>query len=415
MPYTIFSHVSDSEGSLSLLREAGFEVEATANGWKATGTFKEGLLRKRKSLVITFDRDWCTPPNWTEQLDGMQGYFSRFPIPDEMRGKVMGLIGSFRFSLGTISEPEIEDGSDPRLEVLHALAAQVDGVLFTPGALLDPNFQLLIDAEGTSDPEAQFPEFPTDPVTTSAEMSEHEGLQDEDEERDPPGSERVARRALALTAVAARGLMDMNLAQGLSPAYSHEHLRAWVEGAEIDGELEPEEKRVIETAPRALDHQDALNAVWRLEGLVVLAWALGLCELPAYDAVVDTDQLLATLGFPNEPDRARALLETPVLKSPNALKAYQEQAFALHWRLVDFRVNPQAMDFAKMKEECWFGPLDLSWATLAENDLAIQGEAISRANADAVGTVASIANERHRAANWLIGYASVYSETDVNT
>ena len=89
MPYTVFSHRSDPEGALQLLKEAGFEVEGTPEKWEASRTFGEGSTPTATSLVVTYDREWLSPPNWPEQLNGMKGYFSQFPIPPDREGEVM--------------------------------------------------------------------------------------------------------------------------------------------------------------------------------------------------------------------------------------------------------------------------------------------------------------------------------------
>ena len=87
----------------------------------------------------------------------------------------------------------------------------------------------------------------------------------------------------------------------------------------------------------------------------------------------------------------------------------------MHWRLTDWRIKPQPMDFAKMAREAWFGPLDVSGVRLIDDDLAIGNAPIARADANAVHGAMSAALERHLAANWLGGGSEVYSETDAST
>lgn len=410
MPLTIFSSSVDPSAALPVLQSNGFEIVEMETGWEATKSFRTGMFKK-VNLKASFDREWCSPPNWPVQISGMQNYFDRFPIPDAMGEQVRSLIGSFQTSIALMDEPEYSD-DDPRFEVIHEITAAVDGVLFTPGSLLDAAFNTLIDAEGNTDLEARFPQIPVTEGTAEGQDS----IADEGEEEPvPPSASRVAQRALCLTAVSARGLLEMNLLQGNEPAYSHSDVLAWLNGLDIEDELEPQERAFLRTNPREASEPDTLDAVWRLEGLGVLAWALGLKPMAPYDQVVDTDSLLDTLGFQPDPGRAEGLLKNPVLKSPNALAKFQEQMFAFHWRLVDFRVNGKEVNYRKMQEECWFGPLDLSWAEFAGDDLAIQGLPITQVDPDVAGMVSSIAMERHLAANWLMGESEVYSETDVST
>jgi len=59
------------------------------------------------------------------------------------------------------------------------------------------------------------------------------------------------------------------------------------------------------------------------------------------------------------------------------------------------------MDFRTFARESWFGPLDISLARLAEDDLAIGPTPIAKAPEEEFHKALSIANERHRAINWL--------------
>lgn len=73
------------------------------------------------------------------------------------------------------------------------------------------------------------------------------------------------------------------------------------------------------------------------------------------------------------------------------------------------------MDFVAFARTAWFGPLNIEGIALAESDLSVGGVPIARAAADAIRTASSIAIERHKAFNWLLGYDEIYSEVDTST
>ena len=99
--------------------------------------------------------------------------------------------------------------------------------------------------------------------------------------------------------------------------------------AYLDGELTADERAKV-------------DATWRLEGLGVLAWALGRFELPPYDQLVVPKDLIHSLGFPDvEP--ARELVASPSLRPPAELEALRKQTLGLHWRLRNYTLRPQAM------------------------------------------------------------------------
>src|SRR5688572_14383331 len=100
-PITLFSHKIDPAGVLQLLRRLapGLRVEGPEDDWNTlTITGPRRLLRKPWTLSFGHDRDYYAGADWATQVNGMQGYFARFP-ENENTGRIMLLIQSFRFAL----------------------------------------------------------------------------------------------------------------------------------------------------------------------------------------------------------------------------------------------------------------------------------------------------------------------------
>jgi hypothetical protein len=146
---------------------------------------------------------------------------------------------------------------------------------------------------------------------------------------------------------------------------------------------------------------------------VVLAWALNCFDLPKYDEMIDPQAVVNSLSFLN--NEAKKLLTSPNLRTSDEFAQYAARMFALHWRLREFHLNSNKMDFQNFAKEAWFGPLDIEGLRLIDNDLAIGQYEISQAPDEDFWKCMSIANERHQAANWLIGYEEIYSEVDTGT
>lgn len=231
----------------------------------------------------------------------------------------------------------------------------------------------------------------------------------DDEEIPPPTAERVAARALVLAAVVARGHLEhMPPGQG-----DLQRLIDWMDAHELWDEAEAPEQRLLRTPRGKLDQQTTINSTWRSEGLVVLAWALGLIELPAHDEPVDPQLVTEAVGlFERE---LPAGIRAPKLRSPDELSWQHGRCLGLHWRLRDFSLRPVAMDFEAFAAECWFGSFDIAGIGLIDKDLSVRGSAISNADPQAVGMTNSVAMERHQACNWLAGYDRVYSRVDTST
>jgi hypothetical protein len=236
---------------------------------------------------------------------------------------------------------------------------------------------------------------------------------EEPEGADPPSAGRVARRALALTAVTARAILERDT-ENPEAAGTYQDLLAWVGGLGIDDEFEPEEWEVLQRPPGRLDQRAQIDSTWRLEGLVVLAWALGKFEIPPHDQLVEVNPLWRSLGL-LDAEAAGALLAGPALRSREEIGALRNRLFALHWRLRNFHVSPGVMDFAEYARTCWFGPLDVTGLPLVEGDLGLRGERIDRAAGEVFSSAHSAAQERHQAVNWLWEGPRRYSRASVAT
>lgn len=422
-PITLFSRIADPALVARRLRELApqVEIDGPDDGWQnAVVSFGQG--RTRRTLTFTHDPEYYSEPNWTVQMNGMRGYFSRFPDTDR-KDMVMMLTTSLQFSLGTLFEPDFDPQGDPRLDVLFAIAETLDGVLFTPSSLRDAAGRILFSASGEDeeDPEAEWPrvlaEVSTSDPMGAAMHEQSRPVQDDDEESEdaePPTALGVARRTLALAALTVRAVLEQDVANQNPVEETYRDLLRWIEDAGFGDEIEPEEWEVIQRPPGKLEMQQQINATWRLEGLVVLAWSLGRFEIPAHDELVNMNSLWRSLDV-LDVDAARMLLAEPPLRSRDELRIQRNRLFAVHWRLRNYHLDGEILDFAAFARTCWFGPLDLAGLPLVDGDLAIGGQRLDRAVPDDLGTAQSIAQERHQAANWLWEGPQRYSDASVAT
>jgi hypothetical protein len=210
------------------------------------------------------------------------------------------------------------------------------------------------------------------------------------------------------------GLIEHDREKINQPDELRKQMLKWIEETGVSNEVEPEEWKALQRPVGSLDSQAAINAVWRLEGLGVVLWALGRYELPPYDQLVTPRDLFeaAHLG---DAGAARDLVCAAKLRSPEELATFQKHALMVHWRLRDYSLRPTAMDFVAFSKKSWIGEFDLSGFHIVNNDMALDGKAIAEADDDVLGSCQSSAMERHKAINWLFGYSKVYSETDTST
>lgn len=419
-PINIFARSDDPAGVARLLRERAQHVEFDGpdDDWRhATAGF--GSEGNRIMLFLNRDPDYSSEPNWSTQMSGMRGDFAQFPETERKR-LVLGLTTTFRTSLATRFEPDFDPDGDPRLEVLFAVAEYLDAVLFTPSALRDAWGRILFSAGGEDDedPDAVWPrvvgEVPvSEPLGAAMHERSRPAAPDDDQDLAAPGPTRVARRALALAAVTARAIVDQDSERATS-ADSLQELINWATELGIDDEFEPDEAEVLQRPLGRLDPTQQINSSWRLEGLAVLAWALGRCEIPPHDQLIDPNALWRSLGL-LDVQAASRLLEVPTVRPRHELATLRNRLFVLHWRLRNYQIRPGVMDFAEFAQTCWFGPLDLSGVDLVDGDLGVGGERIDRAGPDQLARAQSAARERQHAINWLWEGPDDYSEASEAT
>lgn len=419
-PINIFSHTIDPSGVAKLMKKLAPDsaIAGPASDWSEIRavTKKGGMFRREKALILGHNAEYYDGDDWSRQVLGMQGYFSEFPdVPNKV--EIFKLIRSFRFSLSVPVDDLDIDSDDDRLELLFEVCRHLDGVMFTPSSLRDSRGRILIDSTGYVDPAAVLPKLPpTDDDPDAVDLLDGE---DEDEDPEPPTPVRVAQRTLVLTAVAARATLELDhLQDALSKEEGEEHrqrLLSWVAELGIDDEFEPQEWKVLQRPIGSLEEQDFINAMWRVEGLAVLAWSLQIHPVPAYDELVIPMELYDAIGM-FDADAGRKLLNEPQLRSAEEITGMLEHLLALHWRVRDLSIRAEPMDFVAFSKDCWFGSFDLSGFRIIDDDLAVGDSAIADADPDEVSKLGSIAIERHQAINWLRGYAStLYSAVTTDT
>jgi len=211
-----------------------------------------------------------------------------------------------------------------------------------------------------------------------------------------------------------------NVAYGLSVSgmgrpQRREAAMRWVEAVGLRDELEPEEAALLDRPSGRLPRGTWPDAVWRVEGLGVLLWALGRRDLPPSDELVDVVTACQAAGIASRPG-AGALLDRPRLRPPAELEAFARRAFACHWRLVEVRLRGEPLDLRAAGREAWFGPLDASGLPLdGDGELVLRGRPVTELAPDELLRCGRTAAERDQAARWLLGAHARYGAVDLGT
>lgn len=246
----------------------------------------------------------------------------------------------------------------------------------------------------------------TDETHAAAEREELGGTENE-AELHPPTQEHIRARLLLMVGLAERGFMEIEPTD--EPDKPRQALVQELRDAAAWDTAEPWERQALECPVGTLDEKLQWKLPWQTEGAIVLAWSLQIAELPAYDQQVQEDDLLAAR------DRLMAGGMLPGVRTKSEIDQLAFQMLAIHWRLRQFYLERQAMDFAEYAPRAWCGPMDLSLARLIGGDLAVGGVPLAAASEESWLSAIGIMEERRKAVHWLLGHNPVYSENDTGT
>lgn len=228
-----------------------------------------------------------------------------------------------------------------------------------------------------------------------------------------PGAQRVARRALVLAAVACRSFSDHD-PNNPEAIDLWERLKFWVDAQQLGEEIEPSEHALVFAPLGSLTSQARISGTWRVEGLAILSWALGLQPFPPHDSKVDPYVVTDNVALLNE--EAADIVKSAHLRPTNELQACRELLYAVHCRLRQVMRERMPHDIRHWIESEWIKALGASAVLHQSGDLAIGGKPVFELERDAIATCESTICERHRAIIWLVGEGGpVYSQVTVDT
>lgn len=175
-------------------------------------------------------------------------------------------------------------------------------------------------------------------------------------------------------------------------------------------EMEEEERNFMEATSAEVTQQKQIEASWRAESSVCLLWALGyVADLPPYDQQADPE---LTNQMPRE--SATVLIRKALLRPYEMIEKQRGLAELWHWRSRTRQLQesqqrfslPNGMTIEKVIERASArAAADGLIPTPIGNDFPAFGKAYRDLSLQEYLQATSVAVERHRALNWLCGYA----------
>lgn len=259
------------------------------------------------------------------------------------------------------------------------------------------------------------------------------------DERDPPVASEVMSRAIILMYLfrkaAATPPADMlrewmgkwsepdceKFIADFKQQYSSDEKK--IRDAGLWNSMDESEREFMQLGPLETTMQHQIDAAWSIEAIACLQWALGrLDRLPVWDQQVDPKSVWIRDG-----ETIRALLQTVSLRPQKEIEAMRDIAEAWHWRcrtymLLNSGQTPRVLDNGVTMDqviEMYASHLveNGAFEAIAGNDFPVFGKAFHDLSEEEFLNVRSISQERHKALNWLCGYApeNRWAETPTHT
>ena len=248
-------------------------------------------------------------------------------------------------------------------------------------------------------------------------MADPEVPDDEEElSLPPPDALTVARRALILSAVVCRSHLETAKDKEYRQQTA-EYIHEWFDELDLWPHVEANEETIIRAEFGHLSRQLRSEGTWYVEGLAILAWALGRMEFPPHEDKVDPIVVTDALDFLS-PDSGE-FLASAALRPRKQLDAAREWFYDIHCTLRGFLHRNNGGSLPDWMPEqlsiLGFDPNSSQSVVMIGNDLAFRSKPYTEAGLKALQEWESIINERHRAVIYLEGTDEPYTEISVDT
>ncbi|HEX7653849.1 MAG TPA: DUF4272 domain-containing protein, partial [Verrucomicrobiae bacterium] len=158
-------------------------------------------------------------------------------------------------------------------------------------------------------------------------------------------TQRIVKRIFCLSACACRANLEGGAGHPDAQAV-HKQIRPWLKAVNAEADLEPWEAKLLDKPLGKLEPAEHVKSSWCGEGVVLLAWALQLFPLPPHDKTTSGQEIARRMHF-LQPD-ALKLVAMANLRSQAELKEMKSKVLTIHWRLREFNLRSQPINFPEV-------------------------------------------------------------------
>lgn len=230
----------------------------------------------------------------------------------------------------------------------------------------------------------------------------------------PPELDEIVRRAQCVLGVLVRAQIEEQLISAPTSARDWtrtlERLETWLVNERLDPLLTGEELALMRAKWGEWAPEDISAAVWRIEGLAVLLWSASRIErLPPFFEVAPSDDVLGSMPFLRAMGdvlagaRLRSLEDIDRLRRTSGVWRWRAKTELLHRG----GVRPATGEaFEVLVRRAAENAAKAGLLAMCDGDFDVGGRPYQSLDDAELRTLAAVALERGRAAQWLAGRAA---------
>ncbi len=236
-----------------------------------------------------------------------------------------------------------------------------------------------------------------------------------------PPSE-TGRRLVVLATLCRRAYLEsVSTASELDedPETERFDLLTWLEEQGLGSDLTADERRLLDTPVGALSLDETRAATWNAEALVALGWAAGLLEaIPDPVAPADPNPILVATPAPW--DEAVGWTASIRLRPEETVAFERERAEVWLWRaeIEAERRSLRGRALTSLEDDLRDVVRESVEAGLLPSadgrDFAVAGRPFRALDEDAIDVIATVANVRLHALNWLCGFGASWDDVPLD-
>jgi len=194
--------------------------------------------------------------------------------------------------------------------------------------------------------------------------------------------------------------------------------REWLRDQGPASQLTAREAALLDSPLRSIAQEAIAEVSWQGEALVVLAWAVGVLDVPPIDVTSDLQTIMDLV--PRPWDAIKAWMSESTIVSQSDLVREREHAEIWHWRATTELLRRGASPADRHDYEAAISEVAAEARiagyvpALRAGDFIVRTRSIKEISDTEVDELIAVTSQRLRALNWLCGFGTTWDDVPLD-